>query len=538
VRRLVLAGNEEAFIQIKVDGSPLTDPQDAKKLDLEMRVKSGGWKIHGASQNNRTIVESPNPPFELPDSLRLGEEDTAGLATGIEEDLGETELGNGLIWGGMYEIQLISEVGTDCAWLELPSHSVDLQDENGDFLDRPANDYIVDFLLDSELNCIDQSIEIKPGGGTPVSPPSPLTLSVTAPESVGVNQNFTATASPSGGFGFGHKFAFTFDAAGGSSETFTGDLGSSSAAHTYSQSGTFKIRAVVRDGNDNVGHGGNYALSPARTITVVPPRDAVAAGHTLPDTVEALEWVATSVNMTNTGGDTWSGTDYKLKQSRNQVWVPTTVSLDGASVALNETHTFNFNLKSLEPEELGFQDNFWKMSHVGTLFGEENGQQTYVAAEGSLSAGWLEWIGKLARWLSPRRAFAGWPSWRPGAQEEVVQRLRLEDVPIPAGRLAAEGEVRLRYLASLEEPWDVDFRFHLVFDPAVVDVGPVVRGPRSAGYRVRVERLAPGEVVVTGTREGVPGLDGAGTIVEIPLVLEPGAEAPSTLPLVELVATR
>jgi len=420
----------------------------------------------------------------------------------------------------------------------MPWNHTDKNTSNGNFLDEIAFDLVIDFFLDAQLNCTDYTIMMTGTTNTPPESPSQLTVTISAPDTVRVDQSFTATASPSGGFGFGHKFAFTFDAAGGSIETFTGDMGSSSASHTYSQSGTFKIRAVVRDGNDNDNHGGNYALSPARTIAVVPPRDAAAAGHTLPDTVEALEWVATSVSMTNTGGDTWSGTDYKLKQSRNQVWVPTTVTLDGASVALNETHTFNFNLKSLEPEELGFQDNFWKMSHVGTLFGEENGQQTYVAAEGSLSAGWLEWIGRLAGWLSPRRAFAGWPSWRPGAQEEVVQRLRLEDVPIPAGRLAAEGEVRLRYLASLEEPWDVDFRFQLVFDPAVVDVGPVVRGPRSAGYRVRVERLAPGEVVVAGTREGAAGLDGAGAIVEIPLVLVAGAEAPSSLPLVELVATR
>jgi len=406
-------------------------------------------------------------------------------------------------------------------------------------MERPAVDYQVEFRFDTQLNCTSESISRVGVGGAPVSSSSQLTVSVSAPDSVGTNQNFTANASAQGGFTCcGYSYAFDFDAPTENQVIFSTDLGSSAATHAYSQAGTFNIRAVARDGNDTQGHGGNYALSSSETITVVPPRDAAAAGHTLPDTVEALEWVATSVSMTNTGGDTWSGTDYRLKQSRNQVWVPTTVTLDGASVGLNETHTFHFNLKSLEPEELGFQDNFWKMSHVGVLFGEENGQQTYVAAEGSLSSGLLEWVKSLASRMGPRSAFANLPSWFSRAQEDVVQELRIEDQPIPTALLQTEGEFRLRYSASLDKPWDVDFRFRIVFDDSALRIGQIIQGVRSAGYRVQVETIRPGEVVIQATRDATTGLNGHGRILEIPIVLKPNSSAPETLKLVEIVAFR
>lgn len=320
------------------------------------------------------------------------------------------------------------------------------------------------------------------------------------------------------------------------SETFTGDLGTNSASHSYSQSGTFKIRAVARDGNDVTDHGGNYTLSPVRTITVVPALDAAAAGHTLPGTITVGEFVATSVSMTNTGSNTWSGTSYKLEQVGAEGWTPETVGLGSASVDLNETHTFNFNIRMFEPEQTGFQDNFWKMSQSGNVFGEQNGTVTFVKS--NLSTGRFDWIRSLAGWLAPGRAWASWTGSWPGAQEEVVQRLRVEDFPLPVEVLERDGEFRLRYRASLAQPWAVDFRFHIVFDPEVLNLGRILQGARSAGYRVRVESLSRGEVVIEGTRDGAPGLDGEGTIIEIPLVLRPGAEAPATLPLVELVATR
>jgi len=84
--------------------------------------------------------------------------------------------------------------------------------------------------------------------------------------------------------------------------------------------------------------------------------------------------------MTNIGSETWGGSTIELDQANpvNFWWPDNGVGLGGSSVDLNESKTFSFNLKTLEPEFCGNQSNYWKMHRNGSPFGASNGRTTFV----------------------------------------------------------------------------------------------------------------------------------------------------------------
>jgi len=266
------------------------------------------------------------------------------------------------------------------------------------------------------------------------------------------------------------------------------------------------------------------------------PDDADGIGHTLPGAITVGEWVATSVTMKNTGTNTWTTSDYKLRQSPLSIWSPIEVSLSNPVASL-ETRTINFNMTTFEPEFVGTsQNNFWQMRHGTTFFGDVVGRLTAVkSGSGTLASLWNR---VLAR-LGPGAAWARGLVAPPGlVQDDTVQVLRKVDYPLDVEALASEGRVVLRYTASLSERWPVDFAFHLQFDPRVFRLGDLVRGAKAEGYAVETE-IRGWDVTVRATRAPGAALEpGEGTILEIPLVLQPNAEAPETLPLVELITTR
>jgi len=273
-----------------------------------------------------------------------------------------------------------------------------------------------------------------------------------------------------------------------------------------------------------------------RTVIVRQSDDADGIGHTLPASIEVGEWVATSVTMKNTGLNTWTTSDYKLRQSPLSIWSPIEVSLSNPVASL-ETRTINFNMTTFEPEFVGTsQNNFWQMRHGTTFFGDVVGRLTAVkSGSGTLASLWNR---VLAR-LGPGAAWARGLVASPGlVQDDTVQVLRKVDYPLDVEALASEGRVVLRYTASLSERWPVDFAFHLQFDPRVFRLGDLVRGAKAEGYAVETE-IRGWDVTVRATRAPGAALEpGEGTILEIPLVLQPNAEAPETLPLVELITTR
>lgn len=409
---------------------------------------------------------------------------------------------------------------------------------NGNFLDATAGDQIITFNIDTGADkCVKQTHT-----GAHSVPSSPLSLNVSAPDTVFVNQQFTATASAVGGFGASTRlFAWDFEA---DTDTLSEDFGTqqlvagTSKTHTYTSTGTKRLQAVVRDGNNTAFQGGNYALSNTETIVVTtqPDYDAEAAGNTLPSSITYFTWVATSVTMKNTGTQTWSGTSFKLKQNNpTNFWNPLEVAFGSGSVATGQTKTFNFNLRTEEPEFCGNQSNYWRMFRTGTgLFGDSNGRTTFVSGCPGALLGLSRAILAL---FKAGVALAG-PAPAFFLQGEVVQVLRRYDFKLPTKDVQAQQGFTIRYEAALENDWDVDFQFRIQYDPASFTVGKVVSGSRAATHQITVTEMGPGDVIVSGARVGFGGLSGQGLIMEIPFTLNQGKNSPDTLPLVELIASR
>ncbi|MGH7542322.1 MAG: hypothetical protein ACREK7_00150 [Gemmatimonadota bacterium] len=119
-----------------------------------------------------------------------------------------------------------------------------------------------------------------------------------------------------------------------------------------------------------------------------------------------------------------------------------------------------------------------------------------------------------------------------------MQTVEARDFPLPVEEIRQTGVFLLRYEASLADPWDVDFHMYVDFDPAVFEPGKVKSGVRGGSHRIAMETLAPGRIVVHGTRAGSGKLNGEGLIFEIPLRLIEGTAVPETFSRVELTATR
>jgi len=431
---------------------------------------------------------------------------------------------------------------------------------NGTFLDNIAGDQAVlcDITGTSSCGCGD-AFGTNFSGFLP-RPSTPLTLSVSPTKAwtmAGDPLEFTASTSGEG-VGGTKKYVWyvcknsdgscgqgclpnSFDF-GGPANLVGTETFSTSAMYTRTfsdlEAGCYAGIALARDGNDQQGGGGHYALSNAFDFDVFEDNllNSEVFGHNLPSTITEGTWIATNVTMRNTGSATWSGSSYTLKKMAGP-FIPSSVSMGSGSASTSEEYTFNFNMStpSSEPLAGSWYDNDWSVAEDGTPFGETLEWQTFVK-EGSGSAFWLD-ASPLWAWLGPDALHAS--TAVPGAQEEVLQRVRVEDYRLPRERVQADGRWDLRYEASLgETEWDADFSFLVEYDPAVFEVGDLERGRRGETHLVQVAENAPGRLKVEGTRLPGRALSGEGLIFEIPLVLRDGAQAPESLPLVEVVARR
>ncbi len=300
--------------------------------------------------------------------------------------------------------------------------------------------------------------------------------------------------------------------------------------HRFDSNGSYPVQA------DIIHPGGEGIMDQTRTVLVQDILAAQAIGHTLPASIDVWEIVATSVTMKNTGSETWTTGAFALAQSPLWIWNPVDVGLSSA-VASGVTRTINFNISTFEPEMAKTsQPNYWQMQKDGNLFfGDRPGRQTYVSG-GSPLASYSLWSRAIA-WLSPSAAMARNP-FSVLAADEPLQVLRRVDYPLDTEALDRNGRTSIRYVASLAESWPVDFTFHLQLDPTVLKLGEIIKGVKGPGYDLTVDTRGWDVTIEAERKDGAGILPGNGLILEIPLVLKPNADVPSSLPLLELVTYR
>jgi len=542
-RRLQAAFLGETGVFIQINGENLTDPILAERLHVDVDID--GPTFDG-DPDNKTIKIAP--PHKQATTVRPCDPGVFCEINvvyhdllGSEPDADSLPSSEGSLADGDHTITLMRDETDSVASVSIAINHTSGGGNNGSFLDE-ASDQKITFFLDGNLNSIAAPTVTDPQTRASTHLSASIVQPAGPDTTILVGQSLTVKGSASDGVGGTKRFAWDWDASGTDAETFDSEFSTSTTtSHTWNTAGDYEIRLLARDGNDDTTtppRGGHYAISTTKTVHVVDPPepdDAEGIGHTLPGTITVGEWVATSVTMKNTGTNTWTTSGYELGQANSPLlWTPVAVSLS-SPVASLETRTINFNMTTFEPEFAGTtQDNFWRMRHNTTFFGDVVGRQTTVKS-GELASLWnrlLARLGPAAAWARGVAATFG------VAQDEEVQRIRKEEYPLDVRALETEGRTVIRYTGSLAEPWPVDFAFHLRFDPKVFRLGALVQGVKAAGYTLETE-VEGGEVTIRARRgPGAALQPGGGKILEIPLVLQPGVEVPETLPLIELVTTK
>jgi len=555
VRPLILAGPGETKLKITAGGGKPTS-QEIQNWTASLKSRPG-WPVF-EGDDGTMVVTKKNSQSEF--NLPINCEDPAVCLVGFEDGFDGNQKNFTFLWNTQYMVGLEPNFppGEDASGCDGAMGVTHLNNDGDGFLDIIAGDQIVSCDI-SGNGCMCQSAI---GDGNPAlpRPMSPLEVSVTPTKDwTFAGQPIEFQASPNGGgVGGTRKYAwfvcknsgscgqgclpgddsFNFGSAG----NFGTDQFSTSSTFTRTftggETGCYAGVALARDGNDQKGTGGHYALSNAFDFDVLQnmPLNSEVFGHNLPSTITEGTWIATNVTMRNTGSTTWSGSSYTLKKMAGP-FIPSSVSMGSGSTSTMEEYTFNFNMSTepFEPLAGSWYDFDWSVGASGSPFGETLQWQTFVK-EGSGSAFRLD-ASPLWAWLSPDELHAS--TAVPGTQAEELQRVRVEDYPLPQARVQADGRYVLRYEASLgETEWDADFSFLVEFDPSVFEAGDLERGRRGGTHLIQVAENTPGLLKVTGTRLPGRALSGEGLIFEIPLVLKDGAEAPESLSLVEVVATR
>jgi hypothetical protein len=384
---------------------------------------------------------------------------------------------------------------------------------NGTFLDE-ASDQIVTFYLNENLQQIQSPTVDKPHTRASTHLTAGISRPAVADTTIQVGQTLSVKGVGSNGLS-SKRYAWDWNASGGSSEIFDTEFSSSDvASHSWSTAGDYKIRVIVRDGNDDGSippRGGHYAVSAVKTVHVVNQilDSATAQGNLLPFSMSAGSVASVGFVMRNAGTTTWSNAaNYSFDLHRDGVWLPLADTLDH-SVPPGTNHSFTFNM--LAPNQSGTFACFYRMKHGG-FFGQENGRSILVTSGfSSFSATGAEEpvttdlsFDPVAKWLG------GAPS---GESGELV---------LPG--LQEEGVAALEYTYHHFIPRDIDVVFRFRFDPAVMSPAPPKLGV--SGLKQEFGLRDPGEfwVRLTGT---VP--DGEGTIAEFPFLNLQSEEAAPVL---------
>jgi len=550
-RRLQLAGDQEVFLTVDVNGQDPT-PEQADSLTGTFKSISG-WTVFDGFKNDKkiTVLGSDVEVEATIDSTGEG-----GVVDGFDNETPPPDP----LFNGVWDFTL-SGLGAECT-TPIGFSALDALSSNGSFLDDMAGDQDLNCnILTGNMTCDCDVLPGKVGITTHPRPEDQLDLDVSPDDDwffEGDPVDFMVS-DLGGGISGTPRYAWyicrrqdpttsclpgsTLDFASGANEG-TVDFSTSSTFN-----GTFSVPSSELEVFEGVvvgyagapqteGTGSYYAISDTFKFDILADEqlNSEVFGHNLPSTITEGTWIATNITMRNLGVTSWNGSSYAVKRTAGP-FIPSSVAMTGGPVGTMETYTFNFNMSTepFEPLAGSWYDHDWSMADGGVVFGEELEWQTFVK-EGSGSAFRLD-ASPLWAWLAPDALHAS--TAVPGAQEEVLQRVRVEDYRLPRERVQADGRYALRYEASLgETEWDADFSFLVEYDPAVFEVGDLERGRRGGTHLIEVAENTPGRLKVTGTRLPGRALSGEGLIFEIPLVLRDGAEAPESLSLVEVVATR
>jgi len=553
VRRLQLATQQEVILTILVNGQTPTS-QQAEDMSGVFKPVSD-WRLFDGNADDKVIQRFGSSASI---SAEINSGGTGGAGDSFLEDVNDPDLFN-----GVYDFTL-SGLDAGCT-VRIGFSGLDESSGNGNFLDVMAGDQNLNCDINTIANpnsCSCSVEEANPGDLKLPTPSNQLSLTVTPTDNwffEGDPVDFTVTAG-SGGISGTPRFAWyvcqrtnksvsclpsndTFDFASGA------NLGTSTFSTSTSFTETFSVPGPDFEGFDGIvigyagdpgadGVGSYYAASNEFTFDILSDEElnSDVFGHNLPSTITEGTWIATNITMRNLGATSWNGSSYSVKRTAGP-FIPSSVSMTEGPVGTMETYTFNFNMSTepFEPLAGSWYDHNWSMADGGVVFGEELEWQTFVKEE-SGSAFRLD-ASPLWAWLSPDELHASMAV--PEAQEEVLQRVRVEDYRLPRERVQADGRYVLRYEASLgETEWDADFSFLVEYDPPVFEAGDLERGRRGGTHLIQVADNTPGRLKVEGTRLPGRALSGEGLIFEIPLILRDGAEASESLALVEVVVTR
>jgi len=554
VRRLRLAGNQEVFLKVLINGQQPTAQQAAGMSGIFKSIS--GWRAFDGDVGTKTVtVFSTNATV----SALIKSDGTGGVGDSFDPETGgENDFPP--LYNGVWDFTL-SGLVPDCT-VRIGFSGRDASSGNAKFLDVMAGDQDLDCNIDTVGDsCSCQVTATAPGGTTHPKPSSQLDLDVSPDDDwffEGDPVDFTVTAGDGGIPGTPHYAWYvcrrpdkvtsclpgeTLNFASGANEGTTDFSTSNAFNSTFTVPGSdLEVYEGVVVGYAGApqtqGTGSYYAISDTFMFDILADEqlNAEVFGHNLPSTITEGTWIATNITMRNLGQTSWNGSSYSVKRTAGP-FIPSTVSMTEGPVGTMETYTFNFNMTTepFEPLAGSWYDHNWSMADGGVVFGEELEWQTFVK-EGSGSAFRLD-ASPLWAWQVPNALHAS--TAVSGAQEEVLQRVRVEDYALPRERVQADGRYMLRYEASLgETEWDADFSFLVEYDPEAFEVGELERGRRGGTHLVQVAENAPGRLKVEGNRLPGRALSGEGLIFEIPLVLKDGAEAPESLPLIEVVATR
>lgn len=241
----------ETAVKILINGNNLTDPGQAERLRVDMVIDTGRPTFAG-NNNNKTVKISPTHT-----QASIVEECTGqGTCEGnvFYDDLwGTVTTGpeRGTIADGDYTVKLFRDGSTLVGSKAIAVNHTNSGGSNGTFLDE-ASDQTVTFYLNSSLNQISAPTVSKQHTRASTHLSAKIDQPSAADTTITVGQSLTVIGSASNGVGGTKKYAWDWNASGGNQETFDTEFSSStSASHTYTSTGDFKIRLIARDGNDN-----------------------------------------------------------------------------------------------------------------------------------------------------------------------------------------------------------------------------------------------------------------------------------------------
>lgn len=514
-RRLQLALEGETGVSIRINGNPVNDPNLAKRLRVDIIKDSPTF---AGNNSNKTVKISPS--HVQADSVEpCSTCDVNVIYHDLFGSLPSRSLhpNEGTLADGDYTVKLFRDGSTLVSSKAIAVNHADYLATNGTFLDE-ANDQIVTFFLNQNLQQIKEPTVDKPHARASIH----LTATITQPsgsKTIALCDTLRVTGSASNGIGGTKKYAWAWTASGGSQETFNTEFSTStSASHIYSAPGSFKIRLIARDGDDNFSggfFGGHYAVSSTKTITVIGDC-AEAAGHNIPANMSAGSFFLVGMVMDNTGTTTWSSSSgYRLELWRDAGWNPVSVSLS-SSVSPGGSESFVFTLQA--PETEGTYACLYRMYHLGVtnFFGEANGRTSVSVGSGfaSLSASGFEPVTSQLGFDPGERWIESVASAEPGAL--VLDSRSLED----------GGAAAVEYNYSLETSTNIDVAFRFTYDPKVLAPAVGQVGVGGAALTRTAGLYKPGEYWIRLKGE-VPA--GQGQIVSFPFLLLPGASLPESL---------